>query len=643
MRRWRGLSLLLFLLLAGACSEGEEEAAAGSGEAAAVVVAGVAVPAVAHPDLAGVEEGARRQLEDQRRALSAVLGRSRPEPVAAAEALGEMGRLYHAYWLHRPAVACYAGAAALAAGDDRWPYLLGLLHQQRGEMAAAAAGFREALERRPGDGAALVRLGEILLAQNRPREARAMFEGALAAPGFAPAARFGLGRAAAEAGDPAAAVEHFQAVLAARPEAGRVHYPLALAYRRLGLEDEARRFLALPSTGEVGFPDPLAEALSQLAAGASAQMHHGGAALMAGDLEAAEEAYQAAVAADPASAEARRNLALVLARRGEHVEAARQLEQALVREPGSFWLHFDHGTALLGSGDPEAAVEAFRRAVELAPDFTSARFNLANTLIRLGRWQEAAGHLERIVAGEPGHANARYLLAMAVLQQGRSAEAERRLRALVAEQPRHAAARQGLGQALMARGDAAGARRLFEEALALEPPPAEAAAAHRVLGQLAVRRGRYREAAGHLAEAVRLAPEDTAARLAQAVALSAAGRAREARLRLEEAREALPDDPSLAHALARLLATAPDAAVRDGVRALELAREAHRSYPSLEHAATVAMALAAAGDFQAAVRWQQGLLQQVETAGVAAPAAVERLRRDLALYQRGEGIRRPLS
>jgi hypothetical protein len=61
----------------------------------------------------------------------------------------------------------------------------------------------------------------------------------------------------------------------------------------------------------------------------------------------------------------------------------------------------------------------------------------------------------------------------------------------------------------------------------------------------------------------------------------------------------------LQHLLARLLAAAPDAAVRDGRRALDLALALHRVAPAVAAAETVAMAYAEVGDFTQALAWQE--------------------------------------
>jgi tetratricopeptide (TPR) repeat protein len=147
--------------------------------------------------------------------------------------------------------------------------------------------------------------------------------------------------------------------------------------------------------------------------------------------------------------------------------------------------------------------------------------------------------------------------------------------------------------------------------------------------------GDHAAAAARFAEALGREPARVDARLAHATALLLAGRAAEARDSLLAGLRATPGEPNLTHALARLLASSPDPAVRDGQRALELARSVFEQEKTMEHAETVAMAYAESGAFDDAVRWQRTLLAEAERLGDAAWTA--RLRANLERYQRGEG------
>jgi len=78
------------------------------------------------------------------------------------------------------------------------------------------------------------------------------------------------------------------------------------------------------------------------------------------------------------------------------------------RQPGDPQVQNDLGNLLLLAGEPEAAEEAYRRALELAPDMTSARYNLALLLIESDRPKAALAELKQVVEDEPDNAWAHY-------------------------------------------------------------------------------------------------------------------------------------------------------------------------------------------------------------------------------------------
>ncbi len=637
---------------------------------------------VEHPNLSSIDPASAEQLLAAQRALAAALERA--EPAELARKFGRLGQLYHAYGMAEPAAAAYANAEALAPEQWPWPYLAAVLSAEGGDAAASVAACERALALRPGDIPTLIRAAREHLLLAEPALAIPRFRQAIEAASekpveeaeqFGAAARYGLGRALAAQGDNAAAIEQFEAVLAAQPEAGAARYSLALSYRALGEVDKARRLLAQPSAGEVTFPDPEYRLMRAAAEGTGALMHRGGEALMAGRLDEAIEAYRAAADSAPQDPEPRRNLALALLRSGAVAEAIEELRDGLERTPDDLLLRFDLGSALSASGETDLAIEELTRVVEQAPDFVAGHFNLANALIRAGRWAEAGRPLRRVVELDPRHTNARYLLAMRLQQQGQGGKAEHDLRRLLAEHPDHLPSRQGLAALLIGRGDAGGAVALYRQALERGLSGRPAAQIHLALAEIEKRRNRpvaqqasfraaiatapgfaaarlawaaelsrqrrWPEAAEQFLAAARAEPKNGTAQLGAGQTLAAAGDWPAARQTLEQALDQLPQELTLIHALARLLAVAPKDSVRDGQRALELARVAYSEEPNIAHAETVAMAMAEAGDFASADEWISSLLRRVEESGGPRYAEVAgRLKKDRRRYRRGRAVRR---
>lgn len=525
-----------------------------------------ALPAIPHPDLETLEPAVRQQLAGAREELEAVL--ADPEATAGdrARAYGELGRFYLLYHLREAALACFAQASAQAPGDFRWSYYSGLLHQEDGNWERAAAALGRTLELEPAYAAARVRLGQVELERGRLEAAEEAFREALDPAGTRAAAHFGLGRIAAARERWAEAAEQFEAGLAIQPEASSLRYPLAMAYRRLGDLERARRELELRGEGEMIFADPLLATLEARHRGLSRHLELAGRSLLAERFDQAARHFQEALEVDPESTAALAGLATARLRGGDATGAAAAYRRLLALDPRHPAAHAGLGALLLGEGAVEEALEHLQSAAALAPDSPEVHARLGAALARAGRFDQAAAAFGRALELAPGDP--------AVLL------------------------RRGL-------------------ALARAGRPAEAVTAYR--------------------QVLSLAPEAAPAWRGLAAALLAAGRPEEARRSLEEGLARQPLDGDLTHLLARLLATAPTAELRDGPRSLELALAVFRAQPTVEHAETVAMALAETGRFDEATDWQRRALAEAIRLGLERAPLESRL----AAYLRGKPCRSP--
>ncbi len=586
------------------------------------------------PSLLGMEAAVQEQLSQGLTELRSLIAGDVADG-ELAEAYGGMGQIYLAYDLVAPAEACLLNARQLAPEDFRWCYLLGALYQTERRLDQALASYQAALALEPRDLPALIRAGNTHLALDQPELAKAFFERASALGGPRAAALAGLGKAAAALGEHETAIEHFEAALAEQPKASSLHYPLAIAYRELGRIDDARRHLAERGDVEAPFPDPLAQRLLRLATGAGVHLMYGHRAMRHGNLEAGVKRFYRAVAANPRSAPSQQALGGALARQGDTEGAVRHYSASLALEPENPALHYNLGTVLVELGEQAQAIRHFRAALELAPDYHNARYNLATALAGIARYEEAAAHYRNLLETDPSDLGTRYFLAQTLRQLGRDGEAAEILGGLVEEDPGRLRARLALG-AVVAGNDPDRAIAHYRAVLDLEPGHREAL---RALAPLLARQARYVQAAKRYGELIELTPDLEAPRFGQAMALILSGSYSQARQCLEEGLDAVPSGASLAHALARLLATCPDQTVRDGKRALELARSLFQAARNPLYAETVAMAYAELGRFDQAADWQRRLILEAERAG--GQAMLPRLRRRLDLYAGGQPCRAP--
>jgi Flp pilus assembly protein TadD len=198
--------------------------------------------------------------------------------------------------------------------------------------------------------------------------------------------------------------------------------------------------------------------------------------------------------------------------------------------------------------------------------------------------------------------------------QGRFAEAAPILTELLRMDPSHAGAHNNLGIALARMDRREEALAHLAEAVRLKPDFAEA---HTNLAAALLAAGRLDEAIGHCTEAVRLKPDHAEAHHYLAEGLAARGRTGEAATHYREALRLRPGWPVVANALAWILATSPEDAVRNGAEAVYLAEEVC-ALPSNQVPSTLdtlGAAYAEVGRFTEAVDTAHKAMQLAHAAG----------------------------
>jgi tetratricopeptide (TPR) repeat protein len=371
-----------------------------------------------------------------------------------------------------------------------------------------------------------------------------------------------------------------------------------------------------------------------------------------GKVDEAEPLFVRARSAAPKTVAVLAGLAQVALARKDYARAISLLEEALAIDPRADSLHSQLAAAYRGLGNAAQAEQhltLWRNTEVLVPD---PRREALDSALESGLSYDLRG-MRAMAAGD--YRSAIDLLRRGVELSSGSTQLGRSLR-------------HKLGTALMLTGDNAGAVRLFEDVIGFAPegPDEPAARAHYSLGIVDATNGRATHAIAHFTKAVAFSPSYVEAQMALGDALRAAGRPEASlahyaeavrnnprsadarlgyalalvRLRryaaakqwLEESVGAQPDRPELAHALARLLASAPDAGVRDGQRALAMMKELYSSYRTAYVGETMAMTLAEVGQFDEAVAIQRSIVAAARQTGTDDDR--RRTAANLALYER---------
>lgn len=316
-------------------------------------------------------------------------------------------------------------AGAMASDADYWE-VKAFAALQSGQTEDAVQAFRKAAEvvvDPVGARRFMFRAGEAeaLLAAGRLDEARTVASDLQSQDNRNPVANYLMARVELQAGNADQALAYAQAVLAAQPDSSVGNMMAGAASLSLGQTTQAERYLERAIASDPGNL-PARKLLAQTRLG----------------LQSPERALEAlgpgiADSADPAAA-------------------------ALA------------GVASVRAGDPDAAIDIFRRQVAADPDNEEARSLLAVSLMSAGRTEEALAELAQIKAGAGVMRQRADLIGIAAHLQGNDTPAARALaREAAAAHPRDVALLNTLGALFEGAGQLDEAAAWFEETLAIEP------------------------------------------------------------------------------------------------------------------------------------------------------------------------------
>ena len=327
------------------------------------------------------------------------------------------------------------------------------------------------------------------------------------------------------------------------------------------------------------------------------------------------------------------NLGEALLGAGRDAEAATHFAEALRLRPGWAKAHVNYGKMLAERGEHDAAAAEYAAALEVDPRLAMAHYNWGVLLAETGHVDEAIGHYREALARDPEYAKAYTNLGWALARQGRLEEAVSAYREALRLRPGLATAHNNLAVALEDLGRTDDAIAHYREAVRLTGDPRSRFNLAAVLR----RAGRLDDAIEEYRAILRTDPSLPEPRRALASALVDRGQARAAVVEYRDALRRRPSWPAVERELAWLLATHPDAAIRDGRAAVELAEHAaaeNGTDPAVLD--TLAAAYAEAGRFAEAVEAARRAGARAREAGDAA------LARDIEdrerLYRAGRGV-----
>ena len=392
--------------------------------------------------------------------------RTRPQDASAA---GRLAMALHAHEQYQSADAVYQRARQLDPASFAWAYLHGLVQTRLAQWRAAATSLRRALVIDPGYVPARVALADALLQDAELDAARREYAALVQDYPKLALAHYGYGRTTAVLGDSAAALEHYRAAVVWEPQFGVAHYALALTYRTAGLPDRAAAHLdAYRRLGarRPALADPARERVHAFRSTARDLIEAGARLEEQGLVDESIARHLEALEADPVAAQAHVNLISLYGRKGQMDAAQQHYEAGLKLQGDRAGAYYNWGVLLARARRLVDAIEAFRRALDVSPFHPQAHNNLATLLAGEGRLEDAATHYRHAIANDPGYRVARFNLGRLLMALGRPREAVEQLERLLGPEdkdtPRFTHA---LATAWLATGNLSDARKYGEQAL----------------------------------------------------------------------------------------------------------------------------------------------------------------------------------
>jgi protein O-mannosyl-transferase len=306
----------------------------------------------------------------------------------------------------------------------------------------------------------------------------------------------------------------------------------------------------------------------------------------------------------------------------------------LQKNPACWMAHYNLGIVLSEQGKPDQAIDHYKRAVTLRPDYAEAHYNLGRLLVEQGQFDDAIAHYEKAAAINPADAEAQNNLGVTLFGIGRADDAITHYQKALEIRPDYAEASCNLASALIAKGDLDGAIARYTACLAAMPDQEEA---QYNLASALLRRGRTDEAIIQYQKVLRMHPESADAHANLGSAWLAKGRVRDAMEEYTRTLRISPENLAALSNLAWLLATSADPSLRNGSEAVRLAERADSASSRGETHPTVLRILAAAyaeaGQFAEAKETAQHALEAANIQGNTTLA--DALQGELALYDLG--------
>ncbi|MBD3184237.1 tetratricopeptide repeat protein [Candidatus Poribacteria bacterium] len=286
---------------------------------------------------------------------------------------------------------------------------IGLLYYRRDLNEAALDEFKRAVQLNPDEKQYSYNLGLVLAEMGKEDEAIKAFEKAEGLEDGADVRRryteqfrankirrlYNEGHTAMENMEYTKAIDLFKEVIRLKPDMMEAHFNIGVSYRmKDDIDNQIYHFQEAiklePDMPEIHYNLGLAYS--------DAQRYY----------EAVEE-FKKVIKLKPSFKDAHFQMGKALYKQERYNEAAKQFEECLLSENG-FEAHLNLGSCYMKTNNIAAAIEEFRKAIQLRPGSAEAHYNLGAAYMNIENYDDASKLFQRALELDPAYRQARIML-----------------------------------------------------------------------------------------------------------------------------------------------------------------------------------------------------------------------------------------
>jgi predicted O-linked N-acetylglucosamine transferase (SPINDLY family) len=150
-------------------------------------------------------------------------------------------------------------------------------------------------------------------------------------------------------------------------------------------------------------------------------------------------------------------------------DAIDSYKKALSITPNFAEAHYNFANVLKKQGNMEKAIEHYQQAIQLKPSYVQAYYNLGNTLIEQSQFKSAMTYFQKATELKPNFVEAHNNLGITLEEEGKNEEAISSYQRAISIRPNFVEGHRNLGLNLEKQGKINEARQVFQSVLAIEP------------------------------------------------------------------------------------------------------------------------------------------------------------------------------